>query len=458
MEPLRKADSLLRAESFERKTKSLPPTRPFRSRAVAPLLLVLDADVHVQLAVDLRRILARRAVLHAHDHRVFAGVPLDEAVLPGEAAQPRERVRLAVEDRDRLATLAVERRGAARFLVGEVDPSIEPMLRACERPGAETRERARRVPHLGRRADERVVLVDGVVRPVGGDHVAVTVEDHLRHDRPAIERPPDERLRPCVERELVVHVHDRGAAVPVGTEPVRDTDHLVLLRRVARLGNSVADRQQRLGRIPAGDPYGIRLHIGLERGGGHSGGDECRSSDRRKDEFRTHLSPPFRSLRRTGVDPHGRDPARGRRRGERPASVWLPSAFDEQSRQPYVPIVRRVALVVALAAACAAAPASARQHAPPDADAATFCLGTGAEWRRGTARVTYVITCSRGVTCAFAKPWVRRLSGRPASRSGQALAGPPGYQCRVTIPFGGKAAGGACGRSGGRGFGWVPRF
>ena len=121
--------------------------------------------------------------------------------------------------------------------------------------------------------------------------------------------------------------------------------------------------------------------------------------------------------------------------------------------------MRRVALVAAVLAACAAAPASAREDASLRAEAATFCLGTGAQWRRGTARgTTYVITVSRGVTCAFAKPWVRRLSGRPASRSGQALSGPPGYQCRVTIPFGGKAAGGACGRSSGRGFGWVPKF
>jgi hypothetical protein len=121
--------------------------------------------------------------------------------------------------------------------------------------------------------------------------------------------------------------------------------------------------------------------------------------------------------------------------------------------------VRRIALVAALLAVCAAAPVSAREDTRPHAQAATFCLGTGAQWRQGTRRgTTYVITVSRGVTCAFAKPWVRRLTARPASRSGQALAGPSGYQCRVTIPFGGKAAGGACGRSSGRGFGWVPKF
>jgi hypothetical protein len=121
--------------------------------------------------------------------------------------------------------------------------------------------------------------------------------------------------------------------------------------------------------------------------------------------------------------------------------------------------VRRLALVAALLATFAVAPASARQETPAKAEAATFCLGTGAQWRQGTRRgTTYVITVSRGVTCSFAKPWVRRLTARPASRSGQALAGPRGYQCRVTIPFGGKAAGGACGRSGGRGFGWVPKF
>ena len=121
--------------------------------------------------------------------------------------------------------------------------------------------------------------------------------------------------------------------------------------------------------------------------------------------------------------------------------------------------VRRIALVAVLLAACAVAPASAREDVRAEAEAATFCLGTGAQWRRGTARgTTYVITVSRGVTCAFAKPWVRRLTARPATRSGQVLSGPPGYQCRVAIPFGGKAAGGACGRSGGRGFGGVPKF
>ena len=134
-------------------------------------------------------------------------------------------------------------------------------------------------------------------------------------------------------------------------------------------------------------------------------------------------------------------------------------AVDGCPRTPYVAGVRRVALLVALAAACTAAPASAQQEAPARTEAAPFCLGTGAQWRRGTTRgTTYVISLGRGTTCAFARPWVRRLSARRASRSGQALSGPPGYQCRVTIPFGGKAAGGACGRSGGRGFGWVPKF
>ena len=121
--------------------------------------------------------------------------------------------------------------------------------------------------------------------------------------------------------------------------------------------------------------------------------------------------------------------------------------------------VRRALLVVALLAACAATPAAAREDASAEAEAATFCLGTGAQWRQGTRRgTTYVITVSRGVTCAFAKPWVRRLTGRRASRSGQVLAGPRGFQCRVTIPFGGKATGGVCAGSRARGFGWVPKF
>jgi hypothetical protein len=69
-----------------------------------------------------------------------------------------------------------------------------------------------------------------------------------------------------------------------------------------------------------------------------------------------------------------------------------------------------------------------------------------------------MITRRGGVTCAFAKTWTARLSGRSVSRPGQRLTGAPrGYVCIATLPLNGKAAIGACARgSSGAGFGWAP--
>jgi hypothetical protein len=96
--------------------------------------------------------------------------------------------------------------------------------------------------------------------------------------------------------------------------------------------------------------------------------------------------------------------------------------------------------------------------ASPTASQLTPCIATGTPWRRGTSRGNkYVITRSN-VTCAFAKTWVTRLSGRPATRPAQRIAGPRGWICIVTAQYNGKAAIGACGRGNGKGFGWAPKF
>ena len=103
-------------------------------------------------------------------------------------------------------------------------------------------------------------------------------------------------------------------------------------------------------------------------------------------------------------------------------------------------------------------------QARPDASSPTApkvsapCIAIGTPWRRGTSRGNkYVITRSN-VTCAFAKPWVTRLSGRPATRPAQRIVGPRGWICIVTASYNGKAAIGACGRGSGKGFGWAPKF
>lgn len=94
----------------------------------------------------------------------------------------------------------------------------------------------------------------------------------------------------------------------------------------------------------------------------------------------------------------------------------------------------------------------------PTASEATPCIAIGTPWRRGTSRGNkYVITRSN-VTCAFAKPWVTRLSGRPATRPAQRIVGPRGWICIVTASYNGKAAIGACGRGSGTGFAWAPKF
>ena len=102
-------------------------------------------------------------------------------------------------------------------------------------------------------------------------------------------------------------------------------------------------------------------------------------------------------------------------------------------------------------------------QARPDASSPTTsqltpCIATGTPWRRGTSRGNKYVITRRNVTCAFAKTWVTRLSGRPATRPAQRIAGPRGWICIVTAQYNGKAAIGACGRGSGKGFGWAPKF
>ena len=122
----------------------------------------------------------------------------------------------------------------------------------------------------------------------------------------------------------------------------------------------------------------------------------------------------------------------------------------------------RLAIVpaAAFAASLAAAgtPEEARAAESAGEARAALCQGTGAPWRRGSSRSTRYVISSTGVTCAFVRPWVARLSAKAVTRSGQPLSGgPAGYVCAATVPLAGKAAIGACGRSGGKGFAWAPK-
>jgi hypothetical protein len=123
----------------------------------------------------------------------------------------------------------------------------------------------------------------------------------------------------------------------------------------------------------------------------------------------------------------------------------------------------RLALVpaAALAASFAAAgmPEEARSAGSAAEAGTALCLGRGAPWQRGSTRGTRYVVSSTGVTCAFVRPWVARLSAKPVTRSGQRLSGgPAGYVCAATVPLSGKAAVGACGRTGGKGFAWAPKL
>lgn len=116
-----------------------------------------------------------------------------------------------------------------------------------------------------------------------------------------------------------------------------------------------------------------------------------------------------------------------------------------------------LALLVSLAVGAGTGQARTGTSSPTEAELTT-CIATGAPWRRGTSRGNKYVITRRNVTCAFAKTWVARLSGRTATRPAQRITGPRGWICIVTAPYAGKAAIGACGRGTGTGFGWAPKF
>jgi hypothetical protein len=96
--------------------------------------------------------------------------------------------------------------------------------------------------------------------------------------------------------------------------------------------------------------------------------------------------------------------------------------------------------------------------ASPTASQLTPCIATGRAWSRGPRHGNKYVITRRNVTCAFAKTWVTRLSGRRATHPAQSIPGPRGWICIVTAPYNGRATIGACGRGSGTGFGWAPKF
>ena len=91
-------------------------------------------------------------------------------------------------------------------------------------------------------------------------------------------------------------------------------------------------------------------------------------------------------------------------------------------------------LMLALAITLVAAPLASEEGVaePGPLAAPTSCTATGARVTSGGRTTsTYSIDLSAGVTCAFAKPWVARLSPEPVNpTSGEISAGPAGWYCQ----------------------------
>lgn len=94
--------------------------------------------------------------------------------------------------------------------------------------------------------------------------------------------------------------------------------------------------------------------------------------------------------------------------------------------------------------------------APSSETASPTCLTQGARHVEGTrATTTYAISQIRGVTCAFAKPWVSRITHLHVQANTQVSGGPPGWYCGGSgHPLAWK---GACAKTGGY-FYWQPVF
>ena len=116
------------------------------------------------------------------------------------------------------------------------------------------------------------------------------------------------------------------------------------------------------------------------------------------------------------------------------------------------------ALLVSLVVGAGTGQARPDASSPTASKVITPCIAIGTPWRRGTSRGNKYVITRRNVTCAFAKTWVTRLSGRRATRPAQSIAGPRGWICIVTASYNGRAAIGACGRGSGTGFAWGPKF
>ncbi len=68
------------------------------------------------------------------------------------------------------------------------------------------------------------------------------------------------------------------------------------------------------------------------------------------------------------------------------------------------------------------------------------CAGLmGAKWKASGGKTgTKYVVGTRGVTCAFVKPWVARLSGLHKANA-MIAGGPPGFTCRAAQRMQGEA-------------------
>ena len=88
-------------------------------------------------------------------------------------------------------------------------------------------------------------------------------------------------------------------------------------------------------------------------------------------------------------------------------------------------MIKLAVFVLLVSLAVGAGTGQARPGASsPTASQLSLCIATGAPWRRGTARGNKYVITRRNVTCAFAKTWVARLSGRRVTRPAQSIPGP----------------------------------
>ena len=251
---------------------------------------VLAPDVQVELRVG-----GARAVLGHQDDRAAAGAAHDDAVLPREAPELGERVRLPAVDRDALRALPVERVGRPgarreRLLVREEDRPVEADLTPCEERRAEARERARVVARVGRTANPPVVLVDGVEGTPARDDVPAPVEGPLAHERAAVPRPSHARLRGVRRGHLVIHEDAHRATAPEHAESVRNAHHPVPPPGAARFAHVVVHAEKharpppvQTGRVVLGVPGAEALLRGRRPALGDAGErerkGECESGD-----------------------------------------------------------------------------------------------------------------------------------------------------------------------------------